>query len=163
MHAQTLRKCPVGPTCRGFTLIELVMAVVVVAILTAVALPVYTQQLQKGRRSDALKIMSAISQSQERYRSNSSSYAAKLSDLTDLANLKIDSDPNYTFDMTGADIGAGSNFSLGYTITATPRSGSPQASDSKCAKLIVKLVQGYYEHVSVDRAGNDTRSDCWPQ
>jgi type IV pilus assembly protein PilE len=40
-------------TQRGFTLIELMMALVVVAILTAIALPSYTKYIVRGKVPDA--------------------------------------------------------------------------------------------------------------
>jgi type IV pilus assembly protein PilE len=65
----------------GFTLVEMLVVVVVAAILAAVAIPAYTQHVQRGRRSDAQRTISAITQAQERYRSNSSSYADDLAKL----------------------------------------------------------------------------------
>ena len=38
---------------RGFTLVELMIVIVIVAILLAVALPSYQNSVQKGRRADA--------------------------------------------------------------------------------------------------------------
>lgn len=38
---------------RGFTLIEVMIAVVIVAILVAVALPAYQNSIRKSRRSEA--------------------------------------------------------------------------------------------------------------
>ncbi len=45
--------CTAWPHCRGFSLIELLIAMTVVSILAAIALPAYQGYLQQGRRYDA--------------------------------------------------------------------------------------------------------------
>ncbi len=46
------------PKVRGFTLIELMIVVVVVAILAAVAVPAYTQYIQRGKLIEATSNLS---------------------------------------------------------------------------------------------------------
>ena len=60
----------------GFTLIEVMIVVVIVGILAAVAYPAYTSHVQRSRRADAVKLLTAVSQAPERYRSNRNSIAA---------------------------------------------------------------------------------------
>lgn len=52
---------------QGFTLIELMIVVVVIGILSAVAYPMYTDQVRKGRRADARAALLNLLQQQERY------------------------------------------------------------------------------------------------
>jgi len=52
---------------RGYTLIELMITVVVVAVLAAIALPAYQQVLRKGNRADAKAILMETAQFMERY------------------------------------------------------------------------------------------------
>ncbi|HHZ88190.1 MAG TPA: prepilin-type N-terminal cleavage/methylation domain-containing protein, partial [Chromatiaceae bacterium] len=40
-------------TPKGFTLIELMVTIVIVAILASIAIPSYTGQIQKSRRAEA--------------------------------------------------------------------------------------------------------------
>ncbi|MBU6259920.1 MAG: type IV pilin protein [Burkholderiales bacterium] len=60
---------------RGFTLIELMVAVAVIGVLGAVAYPSYLGQIAKSRRSDAKTALLATAQSLERYYSERATYA----------------------------------------------------------------------------------------
>lgn len=52
---------------RGFTLIEVMIVVVIVAILAAVAIPSYQDSVRKTRRADAKEALMRIAALQERY------------------------------------------------------------------------------------------------
>ena len=65
----------------GMTLIELMIAVAIVAILAAVALPSYDNYVKKSRRSDAASQLLQIMQQQERFFLNNMTYTTDLSDL----------------------------------------------------------------------------------
>ena len=58
----------------GFTLIELMIAVAVVAILVAIVAPSYQQQIRKSRRVDAKTALLDLASRQERYFSTHSTY-----------------------------------------------------------------------------------------
>ena len=65
----------------GFTLVELLIAVVIIAVLTAVALPAYQDFVKTSRRADARNALINVQVKQERYRSNNLSYGT-LAQLT---------------------------------------------------------------------------------
>jgi type IV pilus assembly protein PilE len=83
-----LQKAPsiIAPTCvppthprraaRGFTLIEMLVAVAVTGVLSTVALPSFEAQLQKGRRADVLVSTMLVQAAQERHRSNGANYGS---------------------------------------------------------------------------------------
>ncbi|MBK9136243.1 MAG: prepilin-type N-terminal cleavage/methylation domain-containing protein [Betaproteobacteria bacterium] len=54
---------------RGFTTIELLIAIVILGILLAVALPSYQSSMRKSRRAEAFTALTSIQQGQERHRS----------------------------------------------------------------------------------------------
>lgn len=91
---------------RGFTLIELMVVVAVVAILAAIAIPNFLEQSKKGRRSEAMSAVGELQLRQERWRAEHPSYGSE----TDLGTLPASD--SYTFDV--ADESAST-----YTITAT--------------------------------------------
>lgn len=149
---------PITPSHhRGFTLIELMVAVVVAGILAAVAYPSMMSLIQRGRRADAIAALTAVVQAQERFRSNSNAYAASLGD----DGLKLDgalAKMSKYYDFTLAS----DAFAIGYQITAKPKSGSAQAADAKsCATLSVKLDGGKFDYLATDADQRDTSSTCW--
>lgn len=59
---------------RGFTLIELMIAVAVIAILAAIAIPAYQQHLDKTRRADAVTGLTSTAQALERCYTRTNTY-----------------------------------------------------------------------------------------
>ena len=58
----------------GFTLIEVVIVMAVVAILTAIAIPNYFQFIARGHRSEARATLTAAAQWMERFRTERGTY-----------------------------------------------------------------------------------------
>jgi type IV pilus assembly protein PilE len=65
----------------GFTLIELMMVIAIVAILLAIALPAYQNQLIRGHRAAAKSEMMDIANRQQQFLLANRNYTATLSDL----------------------------------------------------------------------------------
>ena len=146
---------------RGFTLIELMIAVVVVALLASVALPSFLDSMRKSRRSEAFGALTQVQQAQERWRSNRATYAVSVSNLpTDTPpglSLPATSKPNdyYAIVVSGAD-------ASGYTVTATADSGRSQGADSKCRLLAVRVVAGNLSYGGGDGAVDWADPNrCW--
>ena len=68
---------------RGFTLLELLMVVIILAILASIALPQYIRATEKARASEALSLSGAIRSSENRYRAQSPAnvFTGSLDDL----------------------------------------------------------------------------------
>lgn len=139
---------------RGFTLVEIMLALVVVGVLAAVALPAYQQAVQKGRRSDAIAMLTAVQQAQERWRANRTGYAANLSDL----GFSSSQSPKGYYEIALSNVAMST-----YTVTATPISSGAQAKDSVCAKLGIAVSGGQVSYTSADSASQATSSKCWAQ
>jgi type IV pilus assembly protein PilE len=66
---------------RGFTLIELMIAVAIVAILAAVALPSYLAHLRSSNRAEAQAFMMAVAARQQQFLVDTRSYAETVVDV----------------------------------------------------------------------------------
>lgn len=111
----------------GFTLIELMVAVTIVAIIAAIAYPSYLSHVTKSRRADAKVALNALQLSEEKYRASNSSYGT-------LANLNASSTTSggyYTIAISGLS-------ATEYTLTATGATGTSQASDTGCTTMTLK-------------------------
>lgn len=141
----------------GFTLIETLIAAVIVGVLAMVALPTFQAQVAKGRRADAMAALSAVLQAQERVRSNSSSYASALADLQISSNLA----KHYSLGLLG--LGNPVSFSAGFEVQARPLSASPQRHDLPCQVISIRVEGGNVRYLASNNAGADSSTQCWPQ
>src|SRR5713226_435178 len=100
MSESNVETIETGGASRGFTLIELTIAVAVVAILAMIAIPTYTAQMVKGRRSSAEAALLDIAQREQQYLLDARSYAYSVTALNTttpanvLAYYTIDFLPN---------------------------------------------------------------------
>jgi type IV pilus assembly protein PilE len=61
---------------QGFTLIELMIVVAIVAILSSIAYPAYTESILKGKRAQGRTALAELMQQQERYLTQTNTYLA---------------------------------------------------------------------------------------
>jgi type IV pilus assembly protein PilE len=135
-------------------LIELMIAVAILGILTAVALPSFLDSIRKGRRAEAFSAISALQQAQERFRGNNAAYTSTLASL----NVAATTSPGGYYAISVANPTA-----TGYVVIADG-SGSSQASDSNCTKLSVQVNGGAITYASCKACSTFTyaASDaCW--
>jgi type IV pilus assembly protein PilE len=121
-----------GRHTRGFTLIEVMIVVVIVAILAAVGLPAYQDSLQKGRRTDGMSALLDAANRQEQLMLDRSTYTLDMTDIGFPADPMVSEEGFYTIDATNQPCG---DITLCYTLTATPVAGGPQGNDTRCATL----------------------------
>jgi type IV pilus assembly protein PilE len=123
----------------GFTLVELMIAVVVLGILLAVAYPSFIDAVRKSRRSDAMAAVAAVQQAQERWRANNPAFADNgaltATPPLGLGQLATSSSGYYTVAITAANASS-------YTVTATAVSGKTQAYDTNCKVMGVRTIGG---------------------
>jgi len=136
----------------GFTLIELMITVAIVAILTAIAYPSYTQYVRRAHRADAKTALLGDAQFLERNFTESNAYNknAAGANITDTSLPHIQSPASGTAIYT---ISVTTPTATTYTLTATPASGGPMDGDV-CGALTLT-------HQGVKGVGGSTVEACW--
>jgi type IV pilus assembly protein PilA len=66
----------------GFTLIELLVVILIIAILAAIAIPVFLRQREKGWRSQMESALKNAATAEESYNTENQSYSGLVSDLS---------------------------------------------------------------------------------
>ena len=133
---------------RGFTLIELMIVVAVIAILAAVALPTYQESVRKARRTEAKASLSVAAQMMERYLTEKGSYAGA---TLGSGGVYADQSENKHYALSLAGLGAST-----FTLSATPQGG--QAVDL-CGQFT--LTQTGVRGVVVPLGSSLTAANCW--
>ncbi|MBC7162512.1 MAG: type IV pilin protein [Immundisolibacter sp.] len=130
----------------GFTLVELMIVVAIVAILAAVAYPSYRGFVMRANRSDGKTALMRMAQNMERYFTVNNTYVG----------ATLASDPPAVTDVWGSTVSPDGFYTLSldpdptatqYTVKAVAQ--GTQARDTQCATL------------TLDQAGVKTPADCW--
>ena len=114
----------------GFTLIELMIVVAIVAILAAIAFPSYQDSIRLARRSDAADGLMNLQSLQEKYRANNTIFGT----LAQIGGAAVSGDGFYT--LTVGNNAAATT----YTLTATAVAGTTQALDAGCTVMTLTVV-----------------------
>ena len=135
---------------RGFTLIELMITVVIVAILASIAVPSYQSQMQKARRADAYDCLLNAAQRQENFFYQNNTYASNVGALGMTAQSCGDGE-FYELEVVGNP-----NIATSYLLTARRIGTSAQIDDTRCGDLTLSSA-GEKSNVNGSLPG----SDCW--
>jgi type IV pilus assembly protein PilE len=135
------RQHPTHASGRGFTLIELVVVLAIIAILASIAIPNYSEYVMRTNRSAAQSFISDIASRQAQFFLDRRTYAATIAEL----NLGMSPDLAARY-AVAINVLAGPP--LAYTVTATPI--GPQLRD-RCGAM------------TINQAGNKTAAAarCW--
>lgn len=120
----------------GFTLIELMITVVIIAVLASIAVPGYQNYVRQTRRSDAQVALTRTANQLEKYFTFCNRYTSSMTGTwpgscppepagagLGFVN-QLSPDRHYSLSVTSTDSSGTGTIETAYTITADPNSGS---------------------------------------
>jgi len=130
---------------QGFTLIELMIAVAIVGILTAIAYPSYTNYVNRGKRSEGRAALLDTAAKLERFYSDRSRYATANNTFPALTGFSTTTETGkYTL-----SIATSGTFQT-YVLTATPTFDDPDCGNFTYTQAGTKGI-----------SGTSSVAECW--
>lgn len=114
---------------KGFSLIELLIVVGIIALLSAIAYPSYQEYVIKSKRVEVQSEMIRIAQRLQAYKVVNQNYKDVTLDLVDATNSFPTNKPNYSFELTdanGKDLSDSSANVQTWLLVATPIANTTQ-------------------------------------
>src|SRR5690606_1715373 len=134
---------------RGFTLIELMIVVAIVAVLGAIAYPSYADSVRKSKRGHAKGALVELAQRAERYRTVNGSFEDFWETVPEEHRVSP-REGGVAYAMYFDETEGHTEF----VLSATPEGG--QTADTKC----MTLTLDHAGHKDID-GGTGTAAECW--
>ena len=135
----------------GFTLVELIVAMVVAAILAAVAIPAYSNYVRKARRTEVKTALLDLASLEERYFSVNNSYTAT-ANLLGYSAFPVTLPSGYYTVAAPVVVAATTTAAATYALSATAT--GDQTKDSQCQSFTLNSAGS-------QAATPDAPGTCW--
>ncbi len=139
---------------RGYSLLEVMIVVAIVALLAAIAVPAYQDQANAARRADGHALLTDIAARLERFYFDNGTYTRDMSALGFAAADNVASAENYYTASIAAGTAACPLASC-YVVTATRQDPGAQADDTYCGDLTLN------SRGQKSISGSGTVERCW--
>lgn len=139
----------------GFTLVELLVALAVLALLCAIAWPGYGAVVHRAQRTEARLALLELQHAEERHYLHTFAYTDRIAEAPDAGGLgraAVTGSGAYELSVTLRNEGQG------YRAEAVVRAGGRQARDFACARFAIDETG---RRSSQDAQGRDTTDECW--
>ena len=138
---------------RGYSLMELMVAVSILAILTGIAYPSYAAYVKRANRTDATSALIQAAQALQRCYSQLMTF-----DYSNCTNVVPASSPNGYYAITVVPVSPTSTAVSTYVLTATATK-PPQTKDTQCYSFTLNSVGVQVAYTSTSVVNTTT---CWP-
>jgi type IV pilus assembly protein PilE len=140
----------------GFSLIELMIVVAVVAILAAIAMPQYRDYVLRSNRAVAKSLLTQVADRQEQFYTANKRYADDLTDMGYPAAASfVVNRKGHTAAADGGDaiytIALDASTATTYTLSATTK--NQQTKDTRCSTFTINQAG--------QRSFTGSGTDCW--
>jgi type IV pilus assembly protein PilE len=147
----------------GLSLIELMIVLVIVGVLTAMAMPVYTRHVQRAARLEAIAVLLDASQFMQRFYNTNNSFSTDLTGKAIALPAALRQSPGqgavrYTIaiqPLADSTLSA-SNYAASYVLIVTPQGNQ---SNDGCGTLTLNHVGVQSASLAGNNAG--ALSACW--
>jgi type IV pilus assembly protein PilE len=126
----------------GFTLIELMIVVAIIAILAAIAYPSYQDSVRKTKRAVAQADLMELASFMERFFTENNRYHQTNAATPVAVSLPTINNDDYTYSLP-------TKTAATFVLQAVPKSGSGQNADTGCTTL------------TLSNTGAKTPASCW--
>ncbi len=140
----------------GFTLIELMIAVVIVAILAAIVVPAYSGYIVRGKLTDATTALAELNARMEQFLADNRNYGTTAAACPAAVVMPVS--PTFSFSCTWGD----TNANTSYRITATGNAGQGLGAVDDYRYTLAKNVStAAPTRATVKFAGSTVNLACW--